>query len=66
MDDPRAARLVQTALRCYPARWRRRHGGEATELARELGREALAEQAEWLLVRRTQPLAMVETPAITN
>ena len=30
MDDPRAARLVQTALRCYPARWRRRHGGEAT------------------------------------
>ena len=33
MDDPRAARLVQTALRCYPARWRRRHGDEAAELA---------------------------------
>jgi len=33
MDDPRAARLVQTVLRCYPARWRRRHGDEAVELA---------------------------------
>jgi hypothetical protein len=27
------ARLVETALRCYPARWRRRHGEEAAELA---------------------------------
>jgi hypothetical protein len=26
-------RLVGAALRCYPARWRRRHGDEATELA---------------------------------
>jgi hypothetical protein len=33
MDDPRAARLVETVLRCYPARWRRRHGEEAAELA---------------------------------
>src|ERR1700744_4138092 len=33
MDDPRAARLVETALRCYPARWRHRHGEEAAELA---------------------------------
>ena len=33
MDDPRAARLVQAVLRCYPARWRRRHGEEAAELA---------------------------------
>jgi hypothetical protein len=30
---PRPARLVETALRCYPARWRRRHGEEAAELA---------------------------------
>jgi hypothetical protein len=29
----RATRLVQTVLRCYPARWRRRHGDEAAELA---------------------------------
>jgi hypothetical protein len=33
MDEPRAARLVETVLRCYPARWRRRHGEEAAELA---------------------------------
>jgi hypothetical protein len=26
-------RLVGAALRCYPARWRRRHAGEAAELA---------------------------------
>jgi hypothetical protein len=30
---PRPARLVETAPRCYPARWRRRHGEEAAELA---------------------------------
>src|ERR1700675_2434409 len=33
MADSRAARLVQAVLRCYPARWRRRHGEEAAELA---------------------------------
>ena len=33
MDGSRAARLVETVLRCYPARWRRRHGDEAAELA---------------------------------
>ncbi|MGD0701336.1 MAG: hypothetical protein ABSA02_15805 [Trebonia sp.] len=33
MDEPRATRLVGTALRCYPARWRQRHGAEAAELA---------------------------------
>jgi hypothetical protein len=33
MDEPRTTRLVQTVLRCYPARWRRRHGEEAAELA---------------------------------
>ncbi|HTW04626.1 MAG TPA: hypothetical protein VMF87_30310 [Streptosporangiaceae bacterium] len=32
MDDSRAARLVEVVLRCYPARWRRRHGAEAAEL----------------------------------
>src|SRR4029077_2473084 len=31
MDEPRATRLVQTVLRCYPARWRRRHGAGAAE-----------------------------------
>src|SRR5213080_5555111 len=33
MDEPRTTRLVETVLRCYPARWRRRHGEEAAELA---------------------------------
>ena len=33
MDDSRATRLVEAALRCYPHRWRRRHGEEAAELA---------------------------------
>ena len=33
MDGPRTARLVGTVLRCYPARWQRRHGAEAAELA---------------------------------
>ena len=33
MDDSQAARLVEATLRCYPGRWRRRHGEEAAELA---------------------------------
>ena len=39
MDESRATRLVETALRCYPARWRRRHGEEAAELAALLIRD---------------------------
>ena len=33
MNGPRTARLVGTVLRCYPPRWRQRHGDEAAELA---------------------------------
>ena len=39
MAEPRAIRLVERALRCYPARWRRRHGDEAAELAALLIRD---------------------------
>ena len=39
MAEPRATRLVETVLRCYPARWRRRHGEEAAELAALLIRD---------------------------
>jgi hypothetical protein len=42
MEDSRTARtarLVQAVLRCYPARWRRRHGEEAAELAALLIRD---------------------------
>jgi hypothetical protein len=39
MDGSRTARLIETVLRCYPARWRRRHGEEAAELAALLIRD---------------------------
>jgi hypothetical protein len=39
MNEPRGTRLVERALRCYPARWRRRHGDEAAELAALLIRD---------------------------
>ena len=39
MNDHRTARTVQAVLRCYPARWRRRHGDEAAELAALLIRD---------------------------
>jgi hypothetical protein len=39
MDADRATRLIETVLRCYPARWRRRHGEEAAELAALLMRD---------------------------
>jgi hypothetical protein len=41
MSDPEAreGRLVDAALRCYPARWRRRHADEAAELAALLIRD---------------------------
>jgi hypothetical protein len=33
MPAVRSMRLVTSALRCYPQRWRSRHGDEATEIA---------------------------------
>jgi DNA-binding IclR family transcriptional regulator len=33
MATSRSMRLVTSALRCYPQRWRSRHGDEATEIA---------------------------------
>lgn len=41
MAGPRPARLVEAALRCYPSRWRRRHGDEAAELATLLMRDGM-------------------------
>jgi hypothetical protein len=37
--EAREGRLVDAALRCYPARWRRRHRDEAAELAALLIRD---------------------------
>jgi hypothetical protein len=70
MGGPRAARLVETVLRCYPARWRRRHGEEAAELAALLIRDGtpagsvawsyLAGAArEWLMPRPGRRLTAV-------
>jgi len=70
MYDPQATRLVETALRCYPARWRRRHGDEAAELAALLIRDGtpagsialsyLAGAARaWLTPRPGRPLSTV-------
>jgi len=35
-------RLVDSALRCYPRRWRRRHGAEAAEVATLLVRDGMS------------------------
>jgi hypothetical protein len=70
MDAPRATRLVETALRCYPARWRRRHGEEAAELATLLIRDGTPAAAvacsylagaarEWLVPRPSRRLSTV-------
>jgi hypothetical protein len=50
--SPVDGRLVDAALRCYPPRWRRRHGAEAAELAALLirdGRPAVSIAASYLL-----------------
>jgi hypothetical protein len=39
MAGPGSERLVRNALRCYPERWRSRHGQEAAELAMLLMRD---------------------------
>ena len=68
MDNPQTTRLVDRALRCYPDRWRRRHGDEAAELAALLIRDGasagsialsyLAGAArEWLTPRPGQRLS---------
>ena len=70
MVEPRAMRVVETVLRCYPARWRRRHGDEAAELAALLIKDGtpagsiawsyLAGAArEWLTPRPGQRLSTV-------
>ena len=70
MGDRPAARLVAVALRCYPARWRRRHGEEAAELATLLIRDGTPAVAvacsylagaarEWLVPRPGRRLSTV-------
>ena len=70
MSDPQAGRLVEAALRCYPARWRRRHADEAAELAALLIRDGTPARAiagsylagairEWLTPRPGRRLSTV-------
>jgi hypothetical protein len=70
MDEARATRLVETALRCYPARWKRRHGDEAAELAGLLIKDGTPASTiawsylggaarEWFTPRPGRPLSTV-------
>jgi hypothetical protein len=70
MGGSQPTRLVQAALRCYPARWRRRHGDEAAELAMLLIRDGKPASAiawsylagaarEWLTPRPGRRLSTV-------
>jgi hypothetical protein len=48
MPGSRSMRLVECALRCYPRRWRSRHGEEAAEIACLLIRDgAPARSVAW-------------------
>ena len=68
--EARDGRLVDAALRCYPARWRRRHGAEAAELAALLIADGTPAASiawsyltgaarEWLAPRPGRPLSAV-------
>jgi hypothetical protein len=68
--EAREGRLVDAALRCYPASWRRRHADEAAELATLLVRDGapvasiawsylLGAAREWLAPRRGRSLRTV-------
>jgi hypothetical protein len=70
MGDSRETRLIGTALRCYPARWRRRHGDEAAELAALLIGDGVAPRSialsylagaarEWIVPRSSRRLSAV-------
>jgi hypothetical protein len=70
MDNSKATRLVEIALRCYPHRWRRRHGEEAAELAALLIKDGTPAAAialsylagaarEWLTPRSGRRLSAV-------
>jgi hypothetical protein len=52
MPGPLSIRLVEVVLRCYPARWRNRHGDEAAELAALLMRDGMpARSIAWSFLR---------------
>ena len=57
------SRLVQTALRCYPERWRNRHGEEAAELAGLLIRDGTpARSIAWSYFKGAASTRLVPPP----
>lgn len=57
------SRLVRTALRCYPERWRNRHGEEAAELARLLIRDGTpARSIAWSYLKGAASTRLVPPP----
>jgi len=63
MPGPGSMRLVQAALRCYPERWRSRHGEDAVELARLLMRDGRpARSIAWSYVKGAASARVVLRP----
>lgn len=63
MAGSRSMRLVQTSLRCYPQRWRSRHGEEAAELARLLMRDGKpARSIAWSYLKGAASTRLVLQP----
>jgi len=57
------SRLVHTALRCYPERWRNRHGDEAAELATLLIRDGTpARSIAWSYFKGAASTRLVPPP----
>jgi hypothetical protein len=63
MAGPGPQRLVQGALRCYPERWRSRHGEEAAELARLLMRDGTpARSIAWSYLKGAASTRLMPRP----
>ena len=63
MPDSRSMRLVESALRCYPRRWRSRHGDEAAEIASLLIRDGTpAHSVAWSYLMGAARIRLVIRP----
>jgi hypothetical protein len=63
MPGARSMRLVESALRCYPQRWRSRHGDEAAEIASLLIRDGTpAHSVAWSYFMGAARLRLVTGP----
>jgi hypothetical protein len=63
MAGSRSMRLVGSALRCYPQRWRSRHGDEAAEIASLLIRDGTpAHSVAWSYLKGAARTRLVIEP----